>query len=269
MLTGEEKRKLADWSSEQYLKFERERTQPAKDLCHRIERDAPQKVLDVGCGPGNSTRILRERYPRAEILGIDSSPNMIEAARAACPGAVFQLCDAGRELDTLEGEFDVIFSNACIQWIPDHPSLLRGLMGKLRAGGVLAVQTPMNIKEPIHKIIGEIVRSDRWRDRLPNPRIFYNLTQEEYFDLLSELSGEFSLWQTTYCHRMSSHSDIIEWYRGTGLRPYLNALSKEEGTAFEQEVYERVVEAYPKRQNGEILFRFPRFFFTAVKKKEF
>lgn len=257
---------MVKWNSSQYLKFGAERTQPAIDLANRISMEAPAKAADIGCGPGNSTEVLARRFPGAQIIGIDNSPEMIETVKRNHPEFDFRFCDAGRDLQLLgEGTFDVVFSNACIQWIPNHPKLLRDMMSLLRPGGVLAVQTPMNENEPIHRIIGEVVRSEKWAARFPAPRIFYNLPQEEYFDLLSGLSSDFTLWQTTYFHRLKSHEDIMEWYRGTGLRPYLSVLPDTERPTFEREIFSRVVSAYPKQKNGEIIFRFPRFFFLAVK----
>ena len=161
--------------------------------------------------------------------------------------------------------FDIAFSNACIQWIPDHHTLLKSIMGLLKPGGVAAIQTPMNYQEPIHKIIKRISTSNKWSCKFENPRIFYNLTQSEYYDLLSEIASDFCIWQTTYFHRMKSYCDIMEWYRATGLRPYLNALSETDKLDFEKDIYDEVISAYPKQKNGEIIFRFPRFFFTATK----
>lgn len=253
------------WDSEQYLKFKQQRTQPAIDLAGRIGLEAPADILDLGCGPGNSTEILARRYPHAHILGIDNSPDMIDAAKAAHPDWEFQLCDAGRELSALGRRFDIVFSNACLQWIPGHAALLRSMMALLRPGGVLAVQVPMNGREPIHQIIGRLAASPRWKDAFPTPRVFHTLSQEEYYDHLAALSSHFDLWQTTYFHQLHAHSDIMEWYRGTGLRPYLEVLDQPGKDRFEQEVLAEVVEAYPPQANGDILFRFPRFFFTAVK----
>ena len=152
---------MVTWDSEQYLRFKRERTQPARDLAMQLPPDdgSVTRVLDIGCGPGNSTAVLRERYPHAKILGVDSSPVMIETARKTYPDIDFQLCDVSARLDELPADFDVVFSNACIQWVPDHPHLIPGLLARLRVGGVLAVQTPMNYEEPIHRIIGGIVFS--------------------------------------------------------------------------------------------------------------
>lgn len=158
---------MVTWDSEQYLRFKRERTQPARDLAMQLPPDdgSVTRVLDIGCGPGNSTAVLRERYPHAKILGVDSSPVMIETARKTYPDIDFQLCDVSARLDELPADFDVVFSNACIQWVPDHPHLIPGLLARLRVGGVLAVQTPMNYEEPIHRIIGGIVHSPAFADQ--------------------------------------------------------------------------------------------------------
>jgi|WetSurMetagenome_2_1015567.scaffolds.fasta_scaffold178897_1 trans-aconitate 2-methyltransferase len=254
------------WDSKQYVQFVNERTQPAIDLVLRIQLSSPAKIVDIGCGPGNSTHVLETRFPQADILGVDSSVEMINTAKKTYPSLHFSQFDAQKDLSSLGTDFDVVFSNACIQWIPDHRALLKNMMNMLRQGGVLAVQTPMNYDEPIHKIITAVTTSTKWKDKFPNPRIFYNLTPGEYHDLLSELTGIFTLWQTTYYHRMKSHDAIMEWYRGTGLRPYISVLSETDKAMFEKDIYERVVSAYPIQKNGEIIFRFPRFFMLAEKK---
>ena len=212
---------MPDWDAAQYLKFAGQRTRPALDLAARIPLAEPADVLDVGCGPGNSTEVLAARYPRARILGIDSSPQMIREAARNHPQMEFRLCDAGRDLAALGRQFDVVFSNACIQ------------------------------------------SREKWRRRLPDKRIFHQLRPEEYFRLLSRLSPSFELWQTTYFHRLPSHEAILEWYRGTGLRPYLALLTAEERVDFEGDILVELIRAYPREENGEILFRFPRFFFLA------
>ncbi|MDD7793297.1 methyltransferase domain-containing protein [Clostridium sp. 'White wine YQ'] len=256
---------MVDWNSNQYLMFKNERTQPAIDLVNRIMVNNPRKIIDIGCGPGNSTKVLKERFHDSYILGIDSSSNMIEAAQRDYPEIDFKICDASKDLSKLGDDFDIVFSNACIQWIPNHNELLRNLIGLIKKGGVLAVQTPMNYNEPIHNIIEEVSTNKKWKDEFKNHRIFYNLTQGEYFDLLSEISSEFSIWETIYFHNLKSHKEIIEWYRGTGLRPYLDELSDEKKEAFEKDIYDRVVEEYPTQKSGNIIFRFPRFFFIARK----
>ncbi len=256
---------MSDWSSAQYLKFKAQRTQPAIDLAARIQLDEPQEIIDIGCGPGNSTAVLRKRFANAHIIGCDSSPDMINAAKNSYNDIEFMLAEIPNELKGLEGRFDVVFSNACIQWIPRHDELLPALMSLLKKGGVLAVQIPMNYDEPIHKIIGETAQSGEWSEKLGCPRIFHTLKQEEYFDLLGGISSDFEIWQTTYCHRMPSHESIMEWYKSTGLRPYINALGEKDAEKFLSAVSSRVEQEYPVQKNGEIIFRFPRFFFLAQK----
>lgn len=253
------------WDSKQYLKFQRERTQPSIDLADRLTAQSPQRIIDIGCGPGNSTAVLKERYPDAEVIGADNSENMISAAKEKYPHIDFLLCDASKDFGNITGKFDIVFSNACIQWVPDHPKLLREMLSLLKEGGELAVQVPMNFDQPIHKIINETVRSEKWREVFSEPRIFYTLAPEKYYDILSEISSDFEMWQTIYFHRMKSHSDIMEWYRGTGLRPYLEVLSPDKKTDFENNILTEVKKAYPKQANGEIIFRFPRLFFKAVR----
>jgi len=256
---------MADWNAAQYLAFEKERTQPSVDLANRLTLNGPGKILDVGCGPGNSTAVLGNRFPEASILGIDNSPDMIRTARENYSNLCFSLCDADKELGALDRDYDIVFSNACLQWVPDHPRLLRNLMERLKPGGILAVQVPCNYEEPIHHIITELVASPEWKEKFSLPRIFYTLTTGEYYDLLSELATELTFWQTTYFHVMKSHEDIVAWYRSTGLRPYLEELSEEDKIVFENEVLTEVRKAYPKQKNGDILFRFPRLFFTVRK----
>jgi trans-aconitate 2-methyltransferase len=254
------------WNSEQYVQFVNERTQPAVDLVSRIQQSNPAKIVDIGCGPGNSTHVLAERFPHADILGVDSSEEMIDAAKKTYPSLHFSQFNAQRDMTALGTDFDIVFSNACIQWVPDHPALFSNMMNILKSGGVIAIQTPMNYDEPIHKIITAVSASSKWQHKFTDKRIFYNLTPGTYYDLLSDLTDTFTVWETTYYHRMKSHEAIMEWYRGTGLRPYISVLSENDKKAFEAEIYDEIVKAYPVQKNGEIIFRFPRFFILAEKK---
>ena len=149
---------MADWSSSQYLKFKNQRTQPAVDLAMRVVEKRPKTVVDIGCGPGNSTAVLRRIFPEAELLGIDSSPDMIERARREHPDLRFRLCDAR----ALGGQYALLFSNGCLQWVPDHASLIPALMDKLRESGTLAVQMPMNGEEPLYRLIQEMAAEPEW-----------------------------------------------------------------------------------------------------------
>lgn len=254
---------MADWNSEQYLKFKAQRTQPAIDLANRLDAINPLEIIDVGCGPGNSTRVLQNRFPGAKIIGADKSENMLEAARRGNPCCEFILLDAGGDLSEYEGKFDVVFSNACIQWVPDHNNLIPSLFSMLKSGGVLAVQIPVNVAEPIHRILDWVSCSAKWREKFHNLRVPYILGEGEYFDIISRLTDDFEMWKTVYCHRMVGADSIIEWYKSTGLKPYLDVLSEDEKNAFTNDVRAEVEKAYPARENGEIIFRFPRFFFIA------
>ena len=283
---------MADWNSELYLKFKAERTQPAHDLAARPPRPGARRppatpgapprpaplgrgltgvglgrgILDIGCGPGNSTAAVAARYPGARVLGVDSSENMVAAACAAHPEFEFRVCEAPQGLDALGGGFDIVFSNACLQWIPEHRTLLPALMRQLRPGGVLAVQIPVQQSQPMHRIIAETARREKWRTAFPAPpRAFHNLQQNEYFDVLGEMTQEFTMWEITYYHRMPSHAAMLEWYRATGMRPYLDKLNKAQQEEFERDVSSQLVQAYPAQRSGEIIFRFPRLFFTAVR----
>ena len=255
---------MADWSSTQYLKFQKERTQPSIDLVCRIPIDRPEKIIDIGCGPGNSTRVLAKRFPHAQVVGVDCSANMLEKARQDNPDLTFMFCDASTDLKGFARDFDVVFSNACIQWVSNHPKLLGEMMTLLRPGGVLAVQTPFNRNAPIIREIHSAASSDRWKNWLGTVSPFHNMTPEEYFDLLSDIAVDFSLWETVYYHRLPSPKASIEWYRSTGLRPYLDALPDEtHRDAFEKEILERITPLYPPQKNKEIIFRFNRLFFLA------
>ncbi len=254
------------WDSNQYLKFKKERTQPSIDLANRIDIENPKRIIDIGCGPGNSTAVLKKRFPNAYILGVDFSQNMIEKAKTDYPDIDFMIFDASKDFEKLDGKFDVVFSNACIQWVPNHKKLLSDMMSILSDSGVMAVQVPVNFEEPIHKIISELILSSEWEEKITEKRNFYTLSEGEYFDILSDISSDFSIWKTIYCHRMPSHQSIIEWYKSTGMRPYLEQLAEGDKAVFEKEMLSEVEKQYPIQKNSEIIFRFPRLFFMASKR---
>lgn len=253
---------MSDWSANQYLKFADQRTRPARDLALRAaDCCRPKTVVDLGCGPGNSTQVLRDVFPDSSILGVDSSPKMVERAREACPDLEFRLGDAR----ALEGSYDLIFSNACLQWIPGHRELLPGLMERLEEGGVLAVQVPNNGDEPLFRLIAEVVAQPRWGLAdvpLPPNQI---LSRREYAEILGECSSAFEIWETRYYHPLPDHRALVEWVKGTRLRPYLEALGEERGAQLEQELAERAKELYPVEKQGGVVLGFCRLFFTARK----
>ena len=169
------------------------------------------------------------------------------------------------DIETLGRKFDVVYSNACLQWIPNHKELLGRLMELVNPGGTLAVQIPQQAKHPMHKLMPMVAQSGEWAEKIKYRRKYNCLTEEEYFDILSDISSDFRLWETTYFFKMPSHRSIVEWYKGTGMRPYLDGLSDEDKIKFENDVLAEVEKLYPIQKNGEIIFRFPRLFFMAVK----
>ena len=256
---------MHSWNATTYLQFKNERTRPAVDLASRILLDDPKTVLDIGCGPGNSTAVLRERFPNATIIGIDNAPDMIAKAKEAYPDMTFFCMDADEYIATTDEQFDVVFSNACMQWLPDHKAFLPKWMELVKDGGILAVQMPNNYDEPIHQIIETLTTSEKWRPHFRVMREKHVLSIGEYYDCLSECSAQVDLWETAYYHTLSSHQDLLEWYRGTGLRPYLEQLNNDAKASFENDFLAAVKDAYPIQADGTILFRFPRLFFVATK----
>ena len=255
---------MPEWNSEQYLKFINQRTQPAIDLVQRIEIKNPQKVLDIGCGPGNSTKVLKNVFPKAHILGIDSSEDMIKKARETYPDIEFKFMDITDESQNLEN-IDIIFSNACLQWIPNHREFIPKIFSKLSKGGVLAVQIPLNSQEKLFKIMRETVNEDKWNFSSMSVEPNTTLKCEEYFDILSSLTDNFNIWETVYYHNMPSINAMVEWIKGTRLRPYLNALNSIDAKKLIDEISEKASRVYAKQENGEIIFKFRRFFFTATR----
>ena len=253
---------MLDWNPEQYEKFIKDRTQPAIDLANRLEVKEAKRILDLGCGTGNSTRILKDRFPDARVIGADNSDEMLSKAKKTHPDIEFIHLDVGGDLGEVKGKFDIVFSNACLQWIPNHEILLPKLMSLLRRGGILAVQVPIQSEHPVHIIMNELVTSAKWKDKLLQ-RNYNNLSTCEYYDALSGISDDFEMWETIYCHRMPSYESIIEWYKGTGLRPYLEQLSEADAEDFVSDVYRELKNRYKIQRNGEIMFRFPRLFFIA------
>ncbi len=256
---------MPEWDADQYLKFAGERTQPVRDLVHRIRLDRPRRIADMGCGPGNSTDVLRRRWPESQLVGVDSSPEMLRKARQSFPGGVWLQGDAAtwKPAEPL----DLVFSNAMLQWLPEHDRVGRHLLGLLAPGGALAVQVPAHYDSPLHREILEVSQEPRWRERLGEARrALTNHPPGFYYDLFAPAVAHLDLWETTYYHVMPGPEAIIEWFRGTGLRPYLEALrSDEERRTFEQRLLVRYTESYPRRANGNVLFPFRRLFFIAYR----
>lgn len=251
------------WDANQYLKFADERTQPALDLIHRIGVESPRRIIDLGCGPGNSTAALRRRWPEAEVAGLDNSPEMIEKARRDAPEATWIEADVA----TWEAvrPFDVVFSNAVLQWVPGHEQVFPRLLKQVAPGGALAVQMPYHYESRLQRHMLEVSRDPAWADRTAAAReALIRLPPGFYYDLLAPLASRLDLWITEYQHVLDGPESIVEWFRGTGMRPYLEALdSNEERARFEAMLLERYREAYPRQKDGRVLFPFRRLFIVA------
>lgn len=250
---------MFSWSPSDYTRFDRERTLSAIDLVSRISGLRPRSVIDIGCGPGNSTEVLRRAFPDAEILGIDSSPEMVSQARERLPDVTFEVMDARG----IPGDYDLIFSNSCIQWIDDHDTLIPWLMGRLEKHRTLAVQIPMNDTEPVSIICEEVASLPVWHYPEGKPRRHGTLSPDDYYRILAGCSDSFEMWTTTYYHALKSHVELVEWKSGTHLRPYLDALDESEGNRLKNEILQRLEAAYKPASDGRILMRYERFFFTA------
>jgi trans-aconitate 2-methyltransferase len=256
---------MRDWNPALYCRFEDERTRPAVDLLARIPLEAPARVFDLGCGPGNSTALLIERYPDADVVGTDNSPAMLKAARERLPGARFELAD----IDAWQpGQpADLIYANASLHWVPGHERLLPRLFANVARGGVLAVQMPDNLDEPSHRLMAETAADARFASHVQNAegmraRI---LSPAAYYDLLAPDAADVDVWRTTYHHRMDGPADIVQWLRGTGLRPFVEALPETLQPAFLHDFEQRIANAYPPRADGSRLLAFPRLFIVARK----
>ena len=252
------------WSPAQYVKFEDERTRPSRDLVARIPNETAGHAADIGCGPGNSTEILRERYPGARIVGVDSSTDMIAAARKRLPDVSFEAVD----LKVWRGSgFDVILANAVLQWVPGHETVLPDLVGRLRPGGSLAVQMPDNRDEPSHRLMREIAADPRWVGRIADAEKVREARRgaDWYFRLLRAHASRVDIWRTTYFHPLAGSRAVVEWVKGTGLRPFLDPLGPEERQAYLAAYEKAVAKAYPIEADGTLLLPFPRLFFIATR----
>lgn len=256
---------MPTWDSDVYRRFTDQRTRPAVDLAARVALDAPARVVDLGCGPGNSTAVLAGRWPHAELAGIDNSAVMLAAARAARPTVRWVEADIASWIP--DQPPDVVFSNAALQWVPEHATLFPRLMAQVATGGALAVQVPANMDAPAHRAIRDVARSAPWRNRFTTaPREWYVHPAEFYYDVLAPHGGRLDIWQTEYVHLLSSVDDIVEWYRGTGLRPWLEALaSDDDREQFVADVRSVLAPHFQPRAGGDVLFPFKRLFVVAYR----
>jgi trans-aconitate 2-methyltransferase len=257
---------MLDWNPALYRRYEDERTRPAQELLARVPLTGATSVVDLGCGPGNSTELLVQRFAGAAVVGTDNSEAMLVSARERLPQARFELSDISAWQPELP--VDLIYANASLQWVPDHETLIPRLFAALAPGGVLAVQMPDNRGEPTHRLMREVAAEAPWApligdaDRLRTQI----LPLESYYDMLAADAAKVDVWRTAYQHPMASAAAIVEWVRGTGLKPFVDRLPPDLQASFLAEYERRVAAAYPARTDGRLLLAFPRMFIVAQRK---
>jgi trans-aconitate 2-methyltransferase len=255
------------WEPAKYAQFGDHRQRPFFDLTGRIDAAAPREVVDLGCGPGNLTATLAERWPEARVVGVDSSPEMLSKAEAHAEQAAnleFRLGDIAAW--TPSQETDVVVSNAALQWVPEHRELLPDWLAALRPGAWFAFQVPGNFSSPSHTLLRELAESPAWRARLDGVLRHDDAVAEPaaYLDIMLRAGCAADAWETTYLQVLPGENAVLEWVRGTGLRPVLAALSPEDAAEFERGYGQRLAEAYPATEYGTV-FPFRRIFVVARK----
>ena len=269
------------WDPSQYLKFGNERLRPALDLLARVPLDSPQKVVDLGCGAGNVTQFVAQRWPQAQVTGVDNSVEMLAKARAMLPAV--QWVEAGIDTWRPDMPVDLIYSNAALHWLPMHADLFVALIGKLKPGGVLAVQMPRNWAALSHTAIDDALdalgltppqRADINAAKLHTPVA----ESAQYYDWLKPHAGRIDLWETLYTHVLTGENAVAEWVKGTALIPVMNGLQAlghkgSGGMATKNGLHQRFWDdycartnaAYPRRADGTTLLQFRRLFIVAGK----
>ena len=252
------------WSAQQYVKFEDERTRPVRDLLAQVPLEHVSRGIDLGCGPGNSTEVLVERFGPSGISGLDSDDDMLAAAKKRLPYTTFRKADLATWAP--ETPQDLLFANAVFQWLPDHLDIFERLIDGLTKGGVLAVQMPDNLDEPSHRLMEETAHDGPWaqhfgtsirRAPLPAPSVYYGR--------LAARASRVDIWHTIYYHPLADASAIVEWLKGSGLRTYLDRAGPDHRDAFLAAYLARIEKAYPRTSDGKVLLRFPRLFIVAVR----
>lgn len=250
------------WDPAKYVQFGDHRQRPFFDLTGRIDAAAPREVVDLGCGPGNLTATLAERWPDATVVGLDSSAEMLSKAEAQA-GAVanleFRLGDIAAWAPS--SETDVVVTNAALQWVPEHLDLLPGWLAALRPGAWFALQLPGNFASPSHTLMRRLAESPAWSGKLDGVLRHDGAVADAagYLDIMLGAGYEADAWETTYLQVLPGKNAVLEWVRGTALRPVLAALSPEDGAGFEREYGQRLAEAYPTTEHGTV-YPFRRIF---------
>lgn len=251
------------WDPAEYARFTDHRSRPFFDLVGRVGHPAPRRVVDLGCGPGELTAALARRWPGAEVIGIDSSPEMVERAQhlEEAPANLSFTAGDVRQWHPTEGT-DIVVSNALLQWVPEHAELLAKWAAALGQGAWLAFQVPGNFGAPAHKLMRTLAESERWKEQLGSVLRHDDVVSSpaEYHRLLRGEGMESDTWETTYQHLLTGPDPVLEWLRGTGLRPVLAVLSAAEAAEFEQAYAGLLNQAYPSEPDGGTIFAFRRIF---------
>jgi trans-aconitate 2-methyltransferase len=257
---------MADWNPALYRRFEDERTRPAWELLSRVPLGHASHAVDLGCGPGNSTELLVERFAGAQVVGTDNSPSMLETARKRLPSVRFELSDISAWVP--DNPPDLIYANAALQWVPAHEALIPRLFAALAPGGVLAVQMPDNREEPTHRAMRDTASLDPFAGAIGDVETLRSaiLPLSRYYDLLAPQAAQVDVWHTIYQHPMASPAAIVEWVSSTGLKPFVERLPENLRPAYLAEYERRIARDYPPRADGKLLLAFPRLFLVAQRK---
>jgi trans-aconitate 2-methyltransferase len=255
------------WDPNLYLRYANERARPAADLIAQVRLEQPASIADLGCGPGNSTEQLQQRWPEAAIIGVDNSPEMLAQAKNNHPTWQWLLCDI--ETWKQDAPVDLVFSNAAFHWVPGHATLFRGMINSVAPGGALAVQMPNNFQSAAHTVMQEVALSGdpRWGKAMAAvPGTFTVQPAAFYYDVLRKHASRVDIWETEYQHVMDGPKAIFDWIRSTGMRPYLDRLpDAEQKRLFEEMCLEGFQEAYKPNDQGKVLFPFRRTFIVAYR----
>ena len=249
------------WDPAIYMRFGNERTRPAAELLARIGCEHPARVVDLGCGPGNSTAVLAARWPDAELEGVDSSAEMLNQARRS--GVRAKWIEADIATWSPASRYDMIFSNATLQWLDDHRTLIPRLIRFIEKDGTFAFQVPHNMDAPSHRLMREAAAAGPWKHKLAQVREVTVLSATDYCNILTACGAEVDIWETEYLHILDGEDAVYNWVSATGLRPFVQALSGDEREAFVADYKKRLTAAYPRRGDGSTLFPFKRLFAVA------
>ncbi len=252
------------WDPQRYLTYADERGRPFVELLGRVGAQAPRSVVDLGCGPGNLTSLLAQRWPDAEVRGLDSSAAMIEAARRDVPGIDVEQADLREWLAAGGASVDVLVSNATLQWVPGHLDLLPALLERVAPGGWLALQVPANFDEPSHTIRAELAAEPTYAAHTAGVAVPASHDPATYLDALARLGARVDAWETTYLHLLTGDDPVFEWVSATGAAPTLQALPDDLRPGFEAELRRRLRAAYVPGPAGVVL-AFRRVFVVAQK----